>query len=87
VSLATTTARYTISSALSHITHGRREHARHIVFGRMMLWHCEHAVTLSERPLVAMWPRISIVCTRLSSVISAGVENFSFRLLSENNIS
>ena len=28
------------------ITHGRGEHARHRVFGRMMLWHCEHAVIL-----------------------------------------
>ena len=34
-----------------------------------------------------MTPRILIVCTRSSSAISAGVENFSFRLLSENNIS
>jgi len=41
----------------------------------------------TERPLVAVWPRILIVCTRLSSAISASAENFSFRLLSENNIS
>ena len=39
------------------ITHGRVEHARRRVFGRMMLWHCEQCGD-TERPLVTVTPRI-----------------------------
>ena len=49
----------------------------------MTMWICGD----TERPSVTVTPRILVVCTRLSSAISADAENFSFRLLSENNIS
>ena len=85
ISFATATARKTSCSESSHNPCLHRTRSAYRVCEQAAMTLCTCGVT--DRLLVNVTPRILIVCTRWSSGILPGIENFVFRLLSVKIIS
>jgi len=85
MSFAMATARKTSCSESSHNPCLHRTRSAYRVCAQAAMTLCTCGVT--DRLLVNVTPRILIVCTRWSSGILPGIENFVFRLLSVKIIS